>query len=65
MNSSHTPSNSRENLTATAPNSQKRFILDRLGGEPLDGSGFESETPAAELPFDWRMFNSPSEGELV
>jgi hypothetical protein len=27
---------------------QDRTLLDEIGGEPLDGSGFEFETPAFE-----------------
>lgn len=27
-------------------------ILDQLGGEPLEGSGFENDTP--EPDFEWR-----------
>ena len=33
-----------------------------LGGEPLEGSGFEAQTPEQDFQFDWSPLTDRSEG---
>ena len=42
----------------------QQAALDVLGGEPLEGSGFEHETPATEFHPDWTFSLKPSQGGL-
>jgi hypothetical protein len=41
-----------------------RIAVERLGGEPLAGSGFEDETPETGFLFDWGLPIEQSEGGL-
>jgi hypothetical protein len=41
-----------------------RATVDLLGGEPLEGSGFEGETPAPDFAFDWTLPKDQIEGGL-
>jgi hypothetical protein len=62
MNGSNSPFDSRVNLTAPVPDPGNRHALDLLGGEPLEGSGFEAELPVAAYQFDWNALNDQSQG---
>ena len=40
-----------------------RTAVERLGGEPLEGSGFEHETSEPDFQFDWtRPIDEPEGG---
>jgi len=41
-----------------------RAAVDLLGSEPLEGSGFEKETPAPEFEYDWRPAEDQIKGVL-
>ena len=58
------PSDFSKNLTARKIEALDRSILDLLGGEPLEGSGFEDETPTADFEFDWTAAKDQIEGGL-
>ena len=47
-----------------APLDFHRAAVDALGGVPLEGSGFENETPEREFQFDWTLLKDQSEGGL-
>jgi hypothetical protein len=42
---------------------QQSSSFARIGGEPLEGSGFEAETPALETPSTEIAAESAEEGE--
>jgi hypothetical protein len=44
-------SDSAHNLAAA--DAVQQAVLRNLGGEPLEGSGFEHETPDPQFQFDW------------
>jgi hypothetical protein len=53
----NTPSDTPGNLSAADALQQ---ALLHLGGEPLEGSGFEQETPDPQYQFDWtRLDQTP------
>jgi hypothetical protein len=52
------------NSTAHKRDALHRATLDLLGGEPLEGSGFEGETPAPDFAFDWTLPKDQIEGGL-
>jgi hypothetical protein len=41
-----------------------RIAVERLGGEPLDGSGFEEEKSEPDFQFDWALPINQAEGGL-
>jgi hypothetical protein len=41
-----------------------RTAVERLGGEPLEGSGFEDETPEPDFQLDWTGPIDRTEGGL-
>jgi hypothetical protein len=41
-----------------------RIAVERLGGEPLAGSGFEQESPESDFQFDWALPINQPEGGL-
>jgi hypothetical protein len=47
-----------------SPDATQQAALDLLGGEPLEGSGFEHETPATEFQSEWTLSPEPSQGGL-
>lgn len=42
---------------------QQRAALDSIGGEPLEGSGFEAETPVLQREFAFTDSAEQKEGE--
>jgi hypothetical protein len=50
-------------FTAPTLDTANRAAVDGLGGEELEGSGFEDEMPEAEFQFDWTV-RDQSEGDL-
>ena len=62
MNGFNAPFDLLVNFTAPTPDPVNRHALNLLGGEPLEGSGFEDETPVAAFQFDWNVPNDQSEG---
>jgi len=56
----HTPSDSPWNLSTA--DAVQQAVLRHLGGEPLEGSGFEHETPDPQFQFDWtRLDQTPGD----
>jgi hypothetical protein len=51
-------------LTTRKIEALDRSTVDLLGGEPLEGSGFEDETPAPDFEFDWTPAKDQIEGGL-
>ena len=41
-----------------------RIAVERVGGEPLAGSGFEEETPEPDFQFNWALRINVPEGGL-
>jgi hypothetical protein len=48
----------------TAHDGPNRAAVDIVGGETLEGSGFENEPPEPEFQFDWTPLKHQSEGGL-
>jgi hypothetical protein len=42
----------------------EQMAVERLGGEPLAGSGFEDQTPEPDFQFDWAPPINQPEGGL-
>jgi len=51
-------------LTGRRIDALDHSAIDLLGGEPLEGSGFEGEPPTPDFAFDWTLANDQSEGGL-
>jgi hypothetical protein len=52
------PPDSADNLSAA--DAVQQAVLRNLGGESLEGSGFEHETPDPQFQFDWtRLDQTP------
>ena len=57
------PKSARDYAENPAPtDSSSRAALDRLGGQPLEGSGFEAERPEPDFQFDWTLPPDQSRG---
>jgi hypothetical protein len=54
----------RSKLTGSTRDGSNRAAVDGLGGETLEGSGFENETPDPEFQFNRTLLEHPSEGGL-
>jgi hypothetical protein len=63
MDFPNAPLDFSKNLTARKIDALGRAV-ELLGGELLEGSGFEGETPAPEFQFDWTLPEDQSEGGL-
>jgi hypothetical protein len=64
MNFPNTPLDFTRNSIARKHDALDRVAVDLLGGEPLEGSGFEGETPAPDFAFDWTLPKDQIEGGL-
>jgi hypothetical protein len=53
MQSAKSPLDLSRSSAAPTRDSFDRASIDRLGGEPLEGSGFEQEVPDPQFGFDW------------
>jgi len=51
-------------LTGRRIDALDRSARDLLGGEPLEGSGFEDEPPVPDFEFDWAPAKDQIEGGL-
>jgi hypothetical protein len=59
MNVRNIPSGPPEESAAPGLNAPQRAVLELLGGEQLQGSGFEHETPEPQFQFDWPADHDP------
>jgi hypothetical protein len=54
--------NSARDFPRKSPALDSYKAVDLLGGEPLEGSGFEAQTPEPGFQFDWSPPIDRSEG---
>ena len=64
MNLPDIPLDTAGKLTPLTVNTPHRAALDALGGEALEGSGFENEPPEPGFQFDWTQLKEEPEGGL-
>ena len=64
MDFPNNPLDFKRNSTARKRDALDRTAVDLLGGEPLEGSGFEGETPARDFAFVWTLPKDQIEGGL-
>ena len=62
MNFPNTPFESPRKSIDSPLDAVNKAVVDLLGGEPLEGSGFEAEMPEPGFQFDWMMPKKPSKG---
>ena len=55
-------SNPEPDSAANLPSKNNTQLLLGLGGEPLDGSGFEREAPEPEFEFNWTLIDQTRGG---
>ena len=64
MDFPNAPLHFHRKFTARTLEASNKAAVDLLGGEALEGSGFEEETPEPEFQFDWTQLKDESEGGL-
>ena len=64
MNFPNNPFDFARNLTARKRDALDPAAVDLLGGEPLEGSGFEGEIPEPDFAFDRTLPKGQIEGGL-